>query len=54
MLIYTYSAINPVAVQSLMEAACLRRPPRNPDGGVLACGVRIVVVLGLWKTYGVR
>jgi len=54
---YTYSAINPVAVKSLMKAlgmpaGDLRRPLTNLEGEALAKGVRIVQELGLDKTYG--
>ena len=54
---YTYSAINPVAVKSLMKAlglpaGDLRRPLRNLEGEALAKGVRIVQELGLDKRYG--
>ena len=54
---YTYSAINPVAVKSLMKALGLpagelRRPLRSLEGDALAKGVRIVQQLGLDKRYG--
>ena len=54
---YTYSAINPVAVKSLMKAVglpvgALRRPLRNLEGEALARGVRIVEELGLARRYG--
>ncbi len=54
---YTYSAINPVAVKSLMNAlglpaGSLRRPLRNLEGEALAKGVRIVQELGLDRKYG--
>ncbi|HWM82500.1 MAG TPA: 4-hydroxy-tetrahydrodipicolinate synthase [Pseudolabrys sp.] len=54
---YTYSAINPVAVKSLMKAlgmpaGNLRRPLTGLEGEALAKGVRIVQELGLDKKYG--
>jgi 4-hydroxy-tetrahydrodipicolinate synthase len=54
---YTYSAINPVAVKSLMKAlglpaGDLRRPLRNLEGDALAKGVQIVQRLGLDRKYG--
>jgi 4-hydroxy-tetrahydrodipicolinate synthase len=54
---FTYSAINPVAVKSLMKAVGLpvgelRRPLRGLEGEALAKGVRIVKELGLDKRYG--
>ena len=54
---YTYSAINPVAVKSLMKvlgmpAGDLRKPLTNLEGEALAKGVRIVQELGLDKRYG--
>ncbi|MCI4032523.1 4-hydroxy-tetrahydrodipicolinate synthase family protein [Dickeya dianthicola] len=56
---YTYSAINPVAVKSLMKAVglpagSLRRPLRSLDGDALEHGVRIVAELGLREKYGFR
>ena len=56
---FTYSAINPVAVKSLMKAVglpvgALRRPLRGLDGEALAKGVRIVKELGLDKRYGFK
>ncbi|MCI4226404.1 4-hydroxy-tetrahydrodipicolinate synthase family protein [Dickeya dianthicola] len=56
---YTYSAINPVAVKSLMKAVglpagSLRRPLRDLDGNALERGVRIVAELGLREKYGFR
>jgi 4-hydroxy-tetrahydrodipicolinate synthase len=56
---YTYSAINPVAVKSLMKAVGLpvgdlRRPLTNLEGEALAKGVRIIQDLGLDKRYGYR
>ncbi|WP_038907795.1 4-hydroxy-tetrahydrodipicolinate synthase family protein [Dickeya oryzae] len=56
---YTYSAINPVAVKSLMKAVglpagSLRRPLRDLDGDALERGVRIVAELGLREKYGFR
>lgn len=54
---YTYSAINPVAVKSLMKAVGLpagnlRKPLTNLNGEALARGVRIFQELGLDKRYG--
>ena len=54
---YTYSAINPVAVKSLMKAVGLpagnlRKPLMNLEGEALMKGVRIVQQLGLDKQYG--
>src|SRR3954471_11562797 len=54
---YTYSAINPVAVKSLMKAlgmpaGDLRKPLSNLEGEALAKGVRIIQELGLDKKYG--
>ena len=54
---FTYSAINPVAVKSLMKAlgmpgGDLRRPLTGLEGEALAKGVRIVQELGLDKAYG--
>lgn len=54
---YTYSAVNPVAVKSLMNAVglpagSLRRPLRGLEGDALANGVRIVSELGLADKYG--
>ena len=54
---YTYSAVNPVAVKSLMKAlglpaGDLRRPLRNLEGDALANGVKIVQQLGLDRKYG--
>src|SRR5215468_2399110 len=56
---YTYSAINPVAVKSLMKAlgmpaGDLRKPLTNLEGEALAKGVRIVSELGLDKRYGYK
>ena len=56
---FTYSAINPVAVKSLMKAVglpvgSLRRPLRGLEGEALAKGVRIVKELGLDKKYGFK
>ena len=56
---FTYSAINPVAVKSLMKAVGLpvgdlRRPLRGLEGEALAKGVRIVKELGLDKQYGLK
>ena len=54
---FNYSAINPVAVKSLMHAlgmpvGKLRKPLRNLEGEALMQGVRIVRSLGLDKKYG--
>ena len=56
---FTYSAINPVAVKSLMKAlglpaGDLRKPLSNLEGEALAKGIRIVQELGLDKKYGYR
>lgn len=56
---YNYSAINPVAVKSLMRACglpvgALRRPLRNFEGEALAAGLRIVRELELDKKYGFK
>ncbi len=54
---YNYSAINPVAVKSLMKAVGLpagelRRPLTGLEGEALAKGIRIVQELDLDKKYG--
>jgi 4-hydroxy-tetrahydrodipicolinate synthase len=56
---FTYSAINPVAVKSLMRAlgmpaGDLRKPLSGLDGEALAKGLRIVQDLGLDKRYGYK
>jgi len=56
---FTYSAINPVAVKSLMKAlgmpaGDLRRPLSGLDSEALANGVRIVRELGLVAAYGFK
>jgi 4-hydroxy-tetrahydrodipicolinate synthase len=56
---FTYSAINPVAVKSLMKAVGLpagdlRRPLRGLDPAHLAKGIEIVRALGLDAQYGWR
>jgi len=56
---FTYSAINPVAVKSLMKALSLPagnlgKPLTNLDGEALAKGVRIVQELGLDEQYGYK
>ena len=56
---FTYSAINPVAVKSLMKAiglpaGDLRKPLSNLEGRALAKGVRIVHQLGLDQEYGYK
>ncbi len=54
---YNYSAINPVAVKSLMKAVGLpvgelRKPLTGLQGEALARGIRIVQELGLDQKYG--
>jgi 4-hydroxy-tetrahydrodipicolinate synthase len=54
---FNYSAINPVAVKSLMKACGLpvgdlRKPLRNLEGPALDAGIRIVRELGLDRKYG--
>jgi 4-hydroxy-tetrahydrodipicolinate synthase len=56
---FTYSAINPVAVKSLMKAlglpaGDLRPPLTGLDGEALAKGVRIAQELGLTAAYGYK
>jgi 4-hydroxy-tetrahydrodipicolinate synthase len=56
---FTYSAINPVAVKSLMKAlgmpaGDLRQPLTGLDGEALAKGVRIAQELGLTSAYGYK
>ena len=56
---FTYSAINPVAVKSLMKAlglpaGDLRKPLTNLEGEALAKGIRVVQELGLDKRYGYK
>jgi 4-hydroxy-tetrahydrodipicolinate synthase len=56
---FTYSAINPVAVKSLMKAlglpaGDLRKPLTNLEGEALAKGIRIVQELGLDRRYGYK
>src|ERR1700674_708180 len=56
---FTYSAITPVAVKSLMKAlgmpaGDLRKPLTNLQGEALARGIRIVQELGLDKKYGYK
>jgi len=56
---FTYSAINPVAVKSLMKAlglpaGDLRKPLTALDGAALAKGVRIVQEMELDKRYGYK
>ncbi len=56
---FTYSAINPVAVKSLMKAlglpaGDLRKPLTGLDGEALARGMRIVKELELDKRYGYK
>lgn len=54
---YSYSAINPVAIKSLMKAVGmptgeLRKPLKGLEGEALQKGLRIVKELGLDKKYG--
>lgn len=54
---YSYSAINPVAIKSLMKAVGmpagdLRKPLKGLGGEALAKGLRVVKELGLDKKYG--
>jgi 4-hydroxy-tetrahydrodipicolinate synthase len=56
---FTYSAINPVAVKSLMKAlgmpsGDLRKPLTGLDADALAKGLRIIADLGLDKAYGYK
>ena len=56
---FTYSAINPVAVKSLMKAVGLpagdlRRPLRGLEPAHLVKGLEIVRALGLDAQYGWR
>jgi 4-hydroxy-tetrahydrodipicolinate synthase len=56
---FTYSAINPVAVKSLMKAlgmpsGDLRKPLTGLDAEALGKGLRIVADLGLDKAYGYK
>src|SRR6266545_892754 len=56
---FTYSAINPVAVKSLMKAlglpaGDLRKPLTGLEGEALAKGLRIIQELGLDKQYGYK
>lgn len=56
---FTYSAINPVAVKSLMKAiglpvGDLRLPLRSLDSQQLTRGIRIIQELGLDKRYGLQ
>jgi 4-hydroxy-tetrahydrodipicolinate synthase len=56
---FTYSAINPVAVKSLMKAVGLpagepRKPLSGLDPASLANGIEIVRLLGLDKRYGFK
>jgi 4-hydroxy-tetrahydrodipicolinate synthase len=56
---FTYSAINPVAVKSLMKALGLpagelRKPLTGLEGEALAKGLRIVEELGLAQRYGYK
>jgi 4-hydroxy-tetrahydrodipicolinate synthase len=56
---FNYSAVNPVALKSLMRAlgmpvGSLRRPLRNLEGDAVAAGVRLVQDLGLDLTYGYK
>jgi 4-hydroxy-tetrahydrodipicolinate synthase len=54
---YSYSAINPVAIKSLMKAVGLpagnlRKPLKGLEGEALLKGLRVVKELGLDKQYG--
>ncbi len=54
---FTYSAINPVAVKSLMgalglPAGALRRPLSGLEGAALHKGIELVRELGIAETYG--
>jgi 4-hydroxy-tetrahydrodipicolinate synthase len=56
---FTYSAINPVAVKSLMKAlgmpsGDLRKPLTNLDGAALTAGIRVIQELGLDTKYGYK
>jgi 4-hydroxy-tetrahydrodipicolinate synthase len=56
---FTYSAINPVPVKSLMKAlglpaGDLRRPLRALEGGALASGLEVVRSLGLGEKYAYK
>ena len=56
---FHYSAINPVAIKSLMRACglpvgSLRKPLRELDGDLLGEGLRVVRGLGLDARYGYR
>jgi 4-hydroxy-tetrahydrodipicolinate synthase len=56
---FTYSAVNPVPVKSLMKAVglpagALRRPLRELDAASLANGLGIVRALGLDRAYGYK
>jgi 4-hydroxy-tetrahydrodipicolinate synthase len=56
---FTYSAINPAAVKSLMKAlgmpsGDLRKPLTGLDAEALAKGLRIIADLGLDKAYGYK
>jgi 4-hydroxy-tetrahydrodipicolinate synthase len=56
---FTYSAINPVAVKSLMKAVGLpagdlRKPLTSLEADALAKGIRIIQQLALDRTYGYR
>ena len=57
MLHYSYSAVNPVSIKSLMKAVglptgALRKPLKALEGEALAKGLRIVKELELDKKYG--
>ncbi|WP_282610768.1 4-hydroxy-tetrahydrodipicolinate synthase [Pelagibius sp. Alg239-R121] len=59
MLHYAYSAINPVAIKSLMRAVGMpsgpmRRPLKALEGAALQKGLEIAANLGLDKTYGYK
>ena len=59
MLHYAYSAINPVAIKSLMRAVGMpsgpmRKPLRPLEGAALQKGLEIAARLGLDKSYGYK
>jgi 4-hydroxy-tetrahydrodipicolinate synthase len=56
---FTYSAINPVAVKSLMKvlgipSGDLRKPLTNLEGTALTAGIRTIQELGLDRKYGYK
>jgi 4-hydroxy-tetrahydrodipicolinate synthase len=59
MLHFTYSAINPVATKSLMQAmgmpsGPLRKPLTALEGAALENGLNVAARLGLDKIYGYK